>query len=123
MPITQRILSKYKEDEVCLVKDQLLPVLSNQKYNAYLKEIADLCGINKDLSTHVARHTFGTTVTLANNVPLESIKEMMGHKSLKQTMHYAKVSGIKVTEDMALLKKRLAKNKFISDAQIVQIEK
>jgi site-specific recombinase XerD len=66
----------------------------------------------------MARHTFRTTVTLANNVPLESIKEMRGHKSLRQTLHYAKVTGIKVNEDMAKLKKRLAKNKFISEDQI-----
>lgn len=120
LPITKRILSKYEHDESCKAKDQLLPVLSNQKYNAYLKEIADICGIDKELKSHVARHTFGTTVTLANNVPLESIKEMMGHKSLRQTLHYAKVSGIKVNKDMTLLKKRLAKEKFISDHQIMQ---
>jgi integrase len=119
LPITKRILAKYEYDEQCMVKDQLLPVLSNQKYNAYLKEIGDMCNINKELKTHMARHTFGTTVTLANNVPMESIKEMMGHKSLRQTMHYAKVTGIKVNEDMAKLKKRLAKNKFISDHQII----
>jgi integrase len=121
LPITQKILSKYENDEQCIMLDQLLPVLSNQKYNAYLKEIGDLCEINKELKTHMARHTFGTTVTLANNVPLESIKEMMGHKSLRQTLHYAKVSGIKVNKDMALLKKRLSKGKFISDHQIMQI--
>jgi len=90
-------------------KDQLFPVLSNQKYNGYLKEIGDMCNINKEFKTHMASKTFGTTGTLANNVPLESIKEMMGHKSLRQTMHYAKVTGIKVNEDMANLKKRLEK--------------
>lgn len=123
LPITKRILIKYENDEQCIIKDQLLPVLSNQKYNAYLKEIGDMCGINKELKTHMARHTFGTTVTLANNVPLESIKEMMGHKSLRQTMHYAKVTGIKVNEDMAKLKKRLQKNKFISEDQIIGADK
>jgi integrase len=119
LPITKSILGKYEHNEQCIIKDQLLPVLSNQKYNAYLKEIGDMCSINKELKTHMARHTFGTTVTLANNVPMESIKEMMGHKSLRQTMHYAKVTGIKVNEDMAKLKKRLEKNKFISDRQII----
>jgi integrase len=121
LPITQKILSKYENDEQCSMLDQLLPVLSNQKYNAYLKEIGDLCDINKPLKTHMARHTFGTTVTLANNVPLESIKEMMGHKSLRQTLHYAKVSGIKVNKDMTLLKKKLSKEKFICDHQIIQL--
>jgi integrase len=120
LPITKKILSKYEHDEYCITRDQLLPVLTNQKYNAYLKEIGDMCGINKELKTHMARHTFGTTVTLANNVPLESIKDMMGHKSLRQTLHYAKVTGIKVNEDMTKLKKRLHKNKFISDHQIMQ---
>jgi integrase len=119
LPITKKILVKYEHDEQCIIKDQVLPVLSNQKYNAYLKEIGDMCDINKELKTHMARHTFGTTVTLANNVPMESIKEMMGHKSLRQTMHYAKVTGIKVNEDMAKLKKRLKKNKFISEDQII----
>lgn len=120
LPITKKILSKYKDDPICESKDLLLPVLSNQKYNAYLKEIADICEIDKDIKTHVARHTFGTTVTLANKVPLESIKDMMGHKSMKQTLHYAKITGMKITEDMTELKKRLAKKKFISDTQILK---
>ena len=75
-----------------------------------------MCNIDKELKTHMVRHTFGTTVTLANNVPMESMKEMMGHKSLRQTMHYAKVTGIKVNEDMAKLRKRLEENKFIRRA-------
>ncbi|PTQ93645.1 site-specific recombinase XerD [Mucilaginibacter yixingensis] len=118
LPITKTILKKYKGDPECIAKDQMLPVLSNQKYNSYLKEIATICGIQKDLKTHVARHTFGTTVTLANKVPLESIKDMMGHKSMRQTLHYAKITGMKINEDMAELKKRLTKTKFISDEQI-----
>jgi len=120
LPITKKILSKYKDDPICESKDLLLPVLSNQKYNAYLKEIADICEIDKDIKTHVARHTFGTTVTLANKVPLESIKDMMGHKSMKQTLHYAKITGMKITEDMTELRKRLTKKKFISDTQILK---
>ncbi|GAA4915278.1 site-specific integrase [Mucilaginibacter defluvii] len=121
LPITMKILKKYEQDPECLGKDQLLPVLSNQKYNAYLKEIGDLCGIEKELKTHVARHTFGTSVTLANNVPLESIKEMMGHKSLRQTLHYAKVSGLKVSQDMAKLREHLQENNFISEAEIIKM--
>lgn len=119
LPIAKQILSKYSNDRDCIIKDQLLPVLSNQKYNSYLKEIAAICNINKDLKTHMARHTFGTTVTLANDVPLESIKEMMGHKSLRQTMHYAKVSGFKVNKDMSVLNKKLRKDEFISTHQII----
>jgi integrase len=118
LPITKKILGKYKNDIDCIAKDMLLPVLSNQKYNAYLKELASICNIERELSSKMARNTFGTTVTLANNVPMESISKMMGHKSLRQTQHYAKVLAIKVSEDMELLKKRLNKNKFISDVQI-----
>ena len=97
----------------------LLPVLSNQKYNSYLKELADRCDVEKELSSKMAHNTFATTVTLANNVPMESISKMMGHKSLRQTQHYSKVLAVKVSEDMDVLKKRLAKSKFISDEQIL----
>jgi integrase len=117
LPITQTILAKYQHDPVCVTNDIILPVLSNQKYNAYLKEIAGLCNIEKELKSHVARHTFGTSVTLANNVPMETVSKMMGHKNLRQTQHYAKVLAIKVNEDMALLKKRLAKSNFIATYQ------
>jgi len=71
-----------------------------QKSNAYLKEIADLCGIKKNLTTHLARHTFATTVTLSNGVPMESVGKMLGHKSLKTTQIYAKVVDKKVGREM-----------------------
>jgi len=120
LPITKKILVKYKNDPICLAQDMLLPVLSNQKYNAYLKELADISKVEKELSSKMARNTFGTSVTLANNVPMETISKMMGHKSLRQTQHYAKVLAIKVSEDMNLLKKRLEKSNFISDKQLGQ---
>jgi integrase len=69
----------------------LLPVLSNQKMNAYLKEIADLCGLTKNLTFHLARHTFATTVTLSNGVPIETVGKMLGHRNLKTTQHYARI--------------------------------
>ena len=75
--------------------------------NAYLKEIADLCGINKNLTFHLARHTFATTVTLTNGVSIESVSKMLGHKSLKTTQHYAKILDRKVSDDMKMLRKRL----------------
>jgi site-specific recombinase XerD len=87
--------------------DFLLPVLSNQKMNAYLKEVADICGITKSLTFHTARHTFATTVTLTNGVPLETVSKMLGHKSLRQTQHYAKIIDLKVSKDMDLLEKSL----------------
>jgi site-specific recombinase XerD len=81
--------------------------LTNQKMNSYLKEIADLCGIRKKLTFHIARHTFATTVTLTNGVPIETVSKMLGHKSLKQTQHYAKIVDLKISEDMKLLKEKL----------------
>lgn len=72
-------LEKYREHPICIKKGCCLPVMCNQKMNSYLKEIADFCGIKKNLTTHVARHTFGTTVTLANNVPLQDVSVMLGH--------------------------------------------
>jgi site-specific recombinase XerD len=78
--------------------------------NAYLKEIADLCDITKELTYHVARHTFATTVTLSNGVPIESVSKMLGHKNIKTTQHYAKILDKKVGEDMSELKDVL-KNK------------
>ncbi|RYY54143.1 MAG: hypothetical protein EOO09_15320 [Chitinophagaceae bacterium] len=72
-------------------KGWVLPVLSNQKTNGYLKEIADVCGIDKTLSFHTARHTFATSVTLNNNVPIKTVSKMLGHSTLKQTQHYAKL--------------------------------
>ncbi|WP_139855653.1 site-specific integrase [Aequorivita sinensis] len=114
LPIALKIIEKYTDHPEAVTKDVLLPVLSNQKSNAYLKEIADLCGINKNLTTHLARHTFATTVTLSNGIPMESVSKMLGHKSLKTTQHYAKILDQKVSDDMAILKKKLT-NKVTSE--------
>ena len=75
--------------------------------NAYLKEIADCCGINKFLTYHIARHTFATTITLSNNVPIESVSKMLGHKNLRTTQHYAKILDKKVGNDMTALRIKL----------------
>ena len=84
-----------------------MPVDSNQRYNGYLKEIAVLCGINKHLTTHTARHTFATTVTLEHDVPIETVSQMLGHKSIRTTQIYAKVTQVKVSNNMKDLKNRL----------------
>ena len=76
--------------------------------NSYLKEIADVCGISKKLTFHVARYTFATTVTLTNGVPIESVSKMLGHKNLRTTQHYAKVLDKKVSEDMKILKNKFS---------------
>lgn len=107
LEIPQTIIEKYAESPET-ESGNLLPVLSNQKTNAYLKEIADLCGIKKNLTFHLARHTFATTVTLTNGVPIESVSKMLGHKSLKTTQHYAKIIDKKVSEDMQALKDKLS---------------
>ncbi|MDN5283924.1 MAG: Site-specific recombinase, partial [Mucilaginibacter sp.] len=72
-----------------------------------LKEIADLCNVNKDLTFHIARHTFATTVTLLNGVPIESVSKMLGHTNIKTTQHYARILDLKVGEDMGVLRKKL----------------
>jgi site-specific recombinase XerD len=74
-------------------------VISNQRYNAYLKEVAAFCGLDKILSSHVGRHTFATTVTLENGVSIESVSKMLGHSKLSQTQEYAKVTEIKIEKD------------------------
>ena len=108
LPTALQIMQKYEDHPECSDLGKLLPVLSNQKMNSYLKEIADVCGITKDLTFHIARHTFATTVTLANGVSIESVSKMLGHTNIRTTQHYAKILDSKVSEDMQLLKMRLA---------------
>ena len=80
--------------------------------NSYLKEIADQCGITKKMTMHTARHTFATTVTLTNGVPIETVSKMLGHRNLKTTQHYAKILDKKVSEDMSVLRIKLSINKY-----------
>lgn len=95
------ILTKYKDDRYCNEKNVCLPVLTNQKMNSYLKEIADVNGINKELSTHTARHTFATTVTLKNKVSIEVVSKMLGHSSINMTKKYARVVDELIKTDMS----------------------
>lgn len=101
------ILERYKDDPQCVNQGRLLPVLSNQKMNNYLNEIADACSITKKMTFHTARHTFATTVTLSNGVPIETVSKMLGHRNLKTTQHYARILDLKVSEDMNNLRKIL----------------
>jgi site-specific recombinase XerD len=115
LPVVLEIMDVYKDHPQCINQDCLLPVPSNCKLNAYLKEVADLCGINKYLTFHIARHTFATTVTLNNGVPIETVSKMLGHKSIKITQIYAKILDKKVSEDMGTLRKKfIAKNQECS---------
>ncbi|MPS73109.1 MAG: site-specific integrase [Chryseobacterium sp.] len=115
LPDAEKIIEMYKDHPVCINSGKLLPVLSNQKMNAYLKEIADLCEIDKELTYHIARHTFATTITLANGVPIESVSKMLGHKNIKTTQHYAKILDKKVSEDMSILKNVLDNKRMVND--------
>lgn len=105
MNIPLEILDKYKDHEVCLEMGVLLPVMSNQKMNSYLKEIGDLCGIDKPLTMHVARHSFATSIALANGVSLSNVSSMLGHTSTRMTEHYAKVLDQSILSDMAQVQK------------------
>ena len=108
LPTALAIIEKYKQHPNCIVKNCLLPILSNQKMNAYLKEIAAICGITKELTYHIARHTFATTITLSNGVPIETVSKMLGHSNLKQTQHYAKILDKKVSDDMQILRNKFS---------------
>ncbi len=108
LSVTQMIIDKYADHPQSVNEDKLLPILSNQKMNAYLKEIAAVCEIEKELTFHIARHTFATTVTLTNGVPIESVSKMLGHKNLRTTQHYAKVLDRKVSDDMKALRDKFS---------------
>ncbi|WP_289022975.1 site-specific integrase [uncultured Salegentibacter sp.] len=114
LPIAEEIIERYKDYPRVKDADLVLPVPKNQNYNAFLKEIAVLCGIKKTLTTHLARHTFATTITLSNGVPIESVSKMLGHKDLRTTQHYAKIVDRKISEDMKALRKIL-ENKASKD--------
>jgi len=97
LDIPLEILEKYKGKQK---NGKVLPVISNQKINDYLEEIADICGIEKKFTFHVARHTFASTVALGNDVPMESVQSMLGHADIKTTQIYAHVIDRKLSRDM-----------------------
>ena len=107
LPKAREILLRYKGYPKLNGKHTLLPVLTNQKMNSYLKELADICQINKDVTMHVARHTFATSVTLGNGVPIETVSKLLGHSSLRTTQIYAKILDEKIAKDMDALEEKL----------------
>lgn len=107
LPKAIKILEKYRDHPICIERGTVLPVSSNQKMNEYLKEIATLCDFPFTLNTHMARRTFGSTVTLNNNVPINVVKEMLGHSSVKQTESYAITEQATIGREMTLLDKKL----------------
>lgn len=105
LDVPYMIIKKYeKQQKNC---NNILPVLSNQKLNAYLKEIADVCSIQKNLTFHMARHTFSTTITLAKGVPIETVSKMLGHTNIRTTQIYARITNEKVSNDMEILSEKL----------------
>lgn len=108
LPLAEEILNKYEDHPCRDISGSLLPVPSNQKMNAYLKEVGDLCGIKKSLHTHLARHTYATTVTLSNGIPMETVSKLLGHRKLQTTQVYAKVLDEKISAEMEVLRNKLA---------------
>lgn len=108
LPIAAEIIKKYENHPRCLNDDTILPILTNQKMNGYLKEVGDLCDISKEITFHMARHTFATSVTLTNGVPIETVSKMLGHKNIQTTQHYAKILDKKVSEDMKILRDKFS---------------
>lgn len=106
-PPTLRVLNKYRDYSQLSTSKKLLPIPSNQKVNAYLKELADICGIQTKITFHIARHTFASTVTLDNGIAIDSVNKMLGHRSIKTTQIYAKVSNKKISEDTKELFEKL----------------
>jgi len=104
LDVPKMILDKYKGKSP---NNQLLPILSNQKMNAYLKEIGDVCEIEKELTFHLARHTFATTITLAKGVPIETVSKMLGHTNIRTTQIYARITDSKISNDMQALAGKL----------------
>ena len=108
LPIALEIIQKYADHPKCSNEDSILPILTNQKMNAYLKEVGDLCDISKEITFHMARHTFATSVTLTNGVPIETVSKILGHKNIQTTQHYAKILDKKVSEDMKILRDKFS---------------
>lgn len=107
LPKPLEIFKKYRKHPKSVRRNKIFPLISNQKLNGYLKEIADLCGIKKNLTFHMARHTFATTIALSNGVPIETVSNLLGHKSISTTQIYAKVLEKKISEDMEQLRGKL----------------
>ena len=120
IPQAMEIIERYNDHDCRKVLNKLLPVKTNQKMNAYLKEIADLAGVDKLLTTHIARHTFATTVTLENDVPIETVSRMLGHTKLTTTQIYAKMKDKKVNRDMHALKALLNNQEKIKESQAAE---
>ncbi len=116
LPKAWVIIEKYRTHPRSLQRGSIFPSITNQILNNYLKEIADLCSIEKNLTFHLARHTFATTVTLTNGVPIETVSKMLGHSKITTTQVYAKVIERKVSEDMKTLRAKMESGSRLKQA-------
>lgn len=107
----QELVTKYEDHPMAIVSGTLFPVITNEKLNVYLKDVALSCGIKKNLTFHMARHTFATTVTLSNGVPIETVSKLLGHTKLSTTQIYARVLEDKINEDINALRSVLKSQK------------
>ncbi len=108
LPKAYALIQKYKDEPRVFYRGRLLTFMSNQRLNKYIKEIAQLCGIKKELSFHTARHTFATTVTLTNGVPVETVSKMLGHTKLSTTQVYVHIVKQRISDDMKMLRQKLS---------------
>lgn len=113
MDKAQELIEKYADHPITQVTETLFPVITNEKINLYLKEVANACGIRKNLTFHMARHTFATTVTLSNGVPIETVSKLLGHTKIATTQIYARVIERKVSEDMEMLRNKMTQSNEI----------
>lgn len=107
LPLPLKLIEKYKDHPCRSFNGKLIPIYSNQYYNRNLKVIAEKTGICIDLTTHIARHTFATVITLENDVPIATVKKLMGQKTLRATEKYAKATQKKISRNMAILEAKL----------------
>lgn len=108
LPKALQIIEKYKDHPLSMRRRKLLPIPSNQRFNGYIQEVGDICGIKKKLHHHLARKSFSVSIALANNVPIESLSRMLGHASVAVTLQaYASITDEKISEDFRNLRKRL----------------
>ncbi|SHJ58396.1 Phage integrase family protein [Arenibacter nanhaiticus] len=121
LPKARAIIEKYSDEMAHHPGGKLLPVLSNQKTNSYLKVITKACNIHKNITFHDARHTFATTVTLSNGVPIETVSKLLGHTKLTTTQIYARVLEKKIGEDMQNLMDVFAAKEKLNENSILPI--
>lgn len=116
LPIVDKLIKKYKHHSKCIVNNRLMPVDSNARYNGYLKGMTAIYGINRDLNTHLARHTFAD-IMLNSGVPLEDVSKMLGHKNIRTTQRYCRVRKGRISQSMQMAKNKL----FSKDGELMLV--